>query len=178
MASSKDIPPVVDALLSPFVATDIDAQRPRVIAERMIESARVSYELDGNPLHAWRGYIEARQSGEPVPDWVSTYLDRCAVALLNMATAEKHVQRDAEPSTAIAEAFEMKRPGRSGRGSVFSEFKNNMWLVYGSMVAHNMRHGDKQTHAIEDVARANGVSVATVRRAYKKYKTFTKSATS
>ena len=72
----------------------------------------------------------------------------------------------------------MKRPGQGGRGSVFSEFANRKWLFYGWTVAYYMRQGDQETYAIEDVARKNGVSAATVRRAWKKFKAFTKSPTS
>lgn len=178
MTGPKDIPPSVYELLAPFIVRGDNWQRDPVIAQRAIEAARAAYERDGNPLDVWWAYCEARESGQPVPDWVLTYLDRCAVALLNLASDSAHGKSVTVPSTAIAEAFEMKRPGQGGRGSVFSEFANRKWLFYGWTVAYYMRQGDQETYAIEDVARKNGVSEATVRRAWKKFKAFTKSPTS
>ena len=178
MTGPKDIPPSVFELLAPFIVRDLNWQRDPVIAQRAIEVARAAYERGGNPLDVWWAYCEARESGQPVPDWVLTYLYRCAVALLNLAYGSALGKSVTAPSAAIAEAFEMKRPGQGGRGSVFSEFTNRKWLSYGNTVAFYMRQGDQETYAIEDVARKNDVSVATVRRAWQKYKAFTKSPTS
>ena len=157
---------------------DLNSRPDPVFGQYGIEVARVAYKRDGNPLEVWWAYWQARESGQPVPDWVMTYLDRCAVALLNLASDSAHGKSVTAPSTAIAEAFEMKRPGQGGRGSVFSGFANRKWIFYGVRVAHYMRQGDQETYAIEDVARKNGVSAATVRRAWKKFKAFTKSPTS
>ena len=178
MTGPKDIPPSVAELLAPFIVRDLNGQRDPVIAQSVIEVARDAYERDGNPLDVWSAYCEARESGLPVPDWILTYLDRCAVALLNLGSDSAHGKSVTVPSAAIAEAFEMKRPGKGGRGSVFSKFTNRRWIFYGGTVALYMRQGDQETDAIEDVARKNGVSAATVRRAYKKYiNAFTKSPT-
>ncbi len=178
MTGPKDILPSVHELLAPFIVRGHNWQRDPVMAQHLIEVACAAYERGGNPLDVWVAYWEARQSGQPVPDWVMTYLDRCAVALLNLASDSAHGKSVTAPSTAIAEAFEMKRRGQGGRGSVFSKFTNRMWLFYGHTVASYMRQGDQETYAIGDVARKNGVSVATVRRAWKKFKAFTKSPTS
>ena len=177
MTDPKDIPPSVAALLAPFVVRSLNGQRDHVIAQREIEVAHDAYERDGNPLHVWSAYCEARESGQPLPEWVMTYLDRCAMALMDLVSASAHGKSVTTPSTAIAEAFEMKRPGQGGRGSVFSKFTNRTWIFYGGMVAYYMRQGDKETYAIKDVARKNDVSVATVGRAYQKFKAFTKSPT-
>ena len=178
MAGPKDILPSMDELLAPYIARGHNLQRDPVMAQHLIEVARAAYERGSNPLDVWLAYWEARESGQPVPDWVLTYLDRCAVALLDLASDSAHGKSVTAPSTAIAEAFEMKHPGQGGRGSVFSEFANRKWIFYGETVAHYMRQGDQETYAIEDVARKDGVSEATVRRAWKKYKAFTKSPTS
>ncbi len=178
MAGPKNNLSSVDELLAPFIVRGHNWQRDPVIAQHLIEVARAAYERGGNPLDVWWAYCEARESGQPVPEWVLTYLDRCAVALLNLASDSAHGKSVTAPSTAIAEAFEMKRPGQGGRGSVFSQFTNRMWLFYGETVAYYMRQGDQETYAIEDVARKNGVSAATVRRAWQKFKAFTKSPTS
>ena len=163
---------------TPYIVRGHNWERDPVIAQGLIEAARAAYERGSNPLDVWWAYCEARDSGQPVPDWVMTYFDRCAVALMNLAEAFAVGRSVTAPSTAIAEAFKMKRPGKSGRGSVFSEFVHRTWIFYGGTVALYMRQGDKETYAIEDVARKNGVSVPTVRRAWKKYKAFTKSPTS
>ena len=171
-------------LLAPFIASRPNWQRDPLAAQITSKAARVAYERDGNPLHVWSAYCAVRELGQPVPDWILAYFDRCAVALLNLAGSDNFTgrardgERVTKPSTAIAQAFEMKRPGRSGRGSVFSEFTNKTWLLRGATVEMYMGHGDKEIFAIEEVARQNGVSETTVRRDFKKYKTFTKSPTS
>ena len=154
---------------------DQNSQPDPVFGQYGIEVARAIYECDGNPLEAWWAYWQARESGQPAPEWVMTYFDRCAVALLNLARDSKHGKNVTTPSAAIAEAFEMKRPGQGGRGSVFSEFTNRKWLSYAFLVVHSMHKGNHETCAIENAARKTGVSVATVRRAYQKFKAFTKS---
>ena len=181
----KDILPSVDEfpsvaefiMLAPFIASRPNWQRDPLVAQITSEAARAAYERDGNPLDVWLAYWEARESGQPVPDWVMTYLDRCAVALLNLAGDAAQGNRVPAPSAAIAEAFEMKLPGQGGRGSVFSEFTNRKWLSYAFLVVHSMHKGDQETYAIENAARMVGVSEATVWRAYQKFKAFTKSPT-
>ena len=175
MADARDF---VYADRAPFILRSPNWQRAPIIAQGTIEAACAAYECSGNPLDVWVAYWEARESGQPVPDWVMTYLDRCAVALLNLASDSAHGKSVTAPSTAIAEAFEMKRPGQGGRGSVFSEFTNRKWISYGMIVDHYIRQGDKETYAIENAARKTGVSEAKVRRAWKKFKAFTKSPTS
>ncbi len=102
MAGPKDILSSVDELLVPFIVRGHNWQRDPVIAQRWIEVARAAYERGGNPLDVWWAYCEARESGQPVPDWVLTYLDRCAVALLNLASDSAHGKSVTVPSTAIA----------------------------------------------------------------------------
>ena len=142
---------------------------------RVIGVERAAYERDGNPhgnpLHVWSAYCAVRELGQPVPDWILAYFDRCAVALMNLTGVARDGERVTKPSAAIAEAFEMKRPGQGGPGSVFSEFTNQTWLFRGATVEIYIGHGDKETFAIEEVARQYGVSEATVRRDFKKYKT-------
>ena len=165
-------------LLAVSGVRDQNSQPDPVFGQYGIEVARVAYERDGNPLEVWWAYWQARDSGQPVPDWVLTYLDRSAEALLNLARDSAHGKSVTAPSTAIAEAFEMKRPGQGGRGSVFSEFTKRKWLWYAFLVVLYMDKGDQETYAIENAARKLGASAATVRRAYKKFKAFTKSPTS
>ncbi len=171
MTGPKDIPPGVEELLAPYIVRGHNLQRDPVMAQHLIEVARAAYERDGNPLEVWRGYWEARELGQPLPDWVLTYFDRCAMALMDLARESAHGKSVTVPHTAIAEAFEMKR---SGRGSVFSGFANRTWLTYAFLVVLYMHKGDQETDAIEITARKTGVSTATIRRAYKKFKAFTK----
>ena len=55
---------------------------------RVIGVERAAYERDGNPhgnpLHVWSAYCAVRELGQPVPDWILAYFDRCAVALMNL----------------------------------------------------------------------------------------------
>ena len=79
----------------------------------------------GNPLNVWRAYLECRAHKLPIPDWVLSYLDRVARRFWNLSLADSpFIRADApdqdglpDPATAIAEALEMKRPGRSGAGN-------------------------------------------------------------
>ena len=70
---------------------------------------------------------------------------------------------------AVAEALKLKQPGRTGRGTVFTEMSNYKWIFLGDRVESYMRQGDQETYAIDDVAKRFGVSKSTVRRAWKRY---------
>ena len=79
----------------------------------------------GNPLNVWRAYLECRAHKLPIPDWVLSYLDRVARRFWNLSLADSpFIRADApgqdgspDPATAIVEALEMKRSGRSGAGN-------------------------------------------------------------
>ena len=79
----------------------------------------------GNPLNVWRAYLECRAHKLLIPDWVLSYLDRVARRFWNLSLADSpFIRADApgqdglpDPATAIVEALEMKRSGRSGAGN-------------------------------------------------------------
>jgi hypothetical protein len=52
-----------------------------VLATVFIERSQASYLQTDNPIHAWRVYTLARQSGVPIPDWVLDYFNKVAKML-------------------------------------------------------------------------------------------------
>jgi hypothetical protein len=134
--------------------------------------ARRKYEMTGNPLYAWETFASCRSAGEDIPEWVLEYLDRAAGKLLEYAQHDPPPAKG-ETSTAVAVAMEMKIPGRSGQGTVFTQYvaneKNESGRRILQGVSDRMEAGDKDTHAFENVAKEFGVSHSTVRRAWQKF---------
>lgn len=168
------VPEEVDALLLPFRITgpwdDIKPDK----AQHFIDVAREGYENTRNPLHAWKAYHEARAAGIAIPEWVLDYLDEAAEALWSLQSQTLSGKKLSNPAAAIAEALRMKKPGR-GRGTVFSEFQNAMWIFYGHTVHLYMSLDQKKygraklSQAVSEVANKNDVSESQVWRALKTY---------
>lgn len=136
----------------------------------VIEAYRLAYERDGNPLDAWSALYTARRSDLPIPDWVLTYLDRCATSLLHLAKEGHEGNNKTSPASEIAEAIEMKDRGKSGRGTRLSKFTDKKWMIYGIHVGNRMVcFRDQEKYAIEGVAKKFNVSPSTVRLGWKKY---------
>jgi hypothetical protein len=143
------------------------------------------YAVDRNPVHAWEAYLLHRRSGEPVPEWVLQYLDRAAENLSALDwRAQLGRKKITKPAAAIAEALEMKQPGRHKRVHVFAKRRTFEAVWLGAEVLYRMRRGDQQTYAIDYVAKARGVPKTKVHRAWKRVESlmpscsFNKSATS
>jgi hypothetical protein len=56
---------------------------PKALAQFIVDHLRRRFEGDGNALYAWEALRLARRAQIPVPEWVATYLDACAQALLD-----------------------------------------------------------------------------------------------
>lgn len=170
-----DIPKEVRALLLPFRVAgprrDVNSDN----AKHFIKIAREGYERTLNPLYAWKAYLEARSAGIAVPKWVLGYLDEAAERLWSLQSKTAHGEKLTSPAAAIAEAFRLKKPGRGGRGTVFSEFQKNSWIFYGATVHLYMgldqrKYGRaKLSQAVAEVARINNISKSRVWRALKDY---------
>ena len=136
------------------------------IFEQSFETLRVKYEKDRNPLYAWVAYNGARENGTPVPAWVLEYLDEAAEEICVLADCGGLMRRKIS-HTDIAKAI--KLAGTQGKGNPFSSYKNDFWMAISKTVVSNLLQGDKETYAIEAAAKQGGVSVSTVRRAWKRY---------
>ena len=97
---------------------------PSVWFENAMRIFREQYEADGNPLWAWRALFEVQAYASQghaatLPEWVSQYLERCAVGLLSLDPYT--VDKDKMPH-AISAAVGMTRKG-GGPGFVSSFHK-------------------------------------------------------
>ena len=146
---------------------DIEAlsQAPGRLIDAWLRTCDALWRDTKNPLLAWLAYSEARRGDRPVPGWVSEYLDEVAHTLLLLS--------DDPPSQQVwervGEALGMKRPGRSGAGTVFSRF----WRIVHKLglseaVERALAAGHKTYIAHQDVAHEHGLSSSTVRRAHRK----------
>ncbi len=117
--------------------------------------------MTGNLLHAWKAYNYHRVEGTGVPEWVLECFDRVSENLSDILAGPP----PGDPSTAIAEALEMLPDGPS----VFWTYKNNKQLRYVDAVLTRIEEGDQPTYAIQSVAREQGVSESTVRRAWRAF---------
>jgi hypothetical protein len=123
----------------------------------------LAYLESGNPLQVWATYRLYRLAAEQPPEWVLQYFDRAAA---NLMAVPKQVKN---PSTAIAEAMEMKVTGKSGRGTAFSDNIGGR-MDYAFDTWSLVLDGTKETYAIETTANKFGVSPSTVRSAYHRLK--------
>jgi hypothetical protein len=124
----------------------------------------------GNPLHAWRAYGECRAHGLAIPDWVLAYFDRTADRFWRLTMASSRPVGDLSPL--IAEAVEMKRPGRGGSGSVCTQYDRTNEILLAINAANEIagRSNGKLKVALRRVARQRGVSLSTVERAFKAFR--------
>jgi hypothetical protein len=143
-----------------------------------IKRARVKYEKTRNPMYAWSAYLAVRDLGDPVPEWVLSYIDVGASQLWHFLHAGK------EPIDSLAQAFGFKEPTRGrgrpkGGGNLFAPFKESRWVAIGWRVADAVaKFGPrKEKIAIQEVVSLwniqkprEAVSEPTARRAWKRFK--------
>ena len=67
----------------------------------------------------------------------------------------------------IAKALDVV--GKRGKGNAFSAYGSPIWMFLADMVGLYMREGDKESFAIEDVAKRYDSTKSTVRRAWKRF---------
>jgi hypothetical protein len=129
----------------------------------------------GNPLYPCQAFLQCYEEGLSPPDWVMEYFATIARELCHLSF------HDWEPlnlESKTAEIFGVKTPGRSGRGNIISKYRNTLYerqlaiQVRQSVEARKkLKHAHetvKLKHVYEDVAKDNGTSEPTVRRAWKK----------
>jgi len=86
-----------------------------------IQKYEEQYQKTGNPVLAWRAYLECRAMKLPFPEWVLKYLDRPATLFWEWSMkGGQEVPKDL--GGAVVQALEMRRPGRAGGAS---------WLIVG-----------------------------------------------
>jgi hypothetical protein len=147
--------------------TDRDAQRIAISTdERLFASS-------GNPLHAWDAYSRTRRIGDPIPGWVLDYFDAAVGGLGILLASAQRGEPIKAPAARVAEALGFKKGGRSGRGTIFSDYCTTMfdwgWARIGVQVADLVTSGEKREHALEVVADIEGISESTVDRAWKRF---------
>jgi len=130
----------------------IPASKPR--AAEVLPHYEAVFTETNNPLYAWAAYRHARAWRLDVPEWVLAYLNTAAEKLLGMARDES--DQRSELDALIAEAMGMKR---IGRGTVFSEFRGELYaaqIEIAVQVALRLRAGVKLINAWDDIAKEFG----------------------
>ena len=124
-----------------------------------IAVAKKLYDITRNPLHVWNAYRASRAVRLEVPDWVLSYFDGVAKRLFQHEEAASGKKlRESE----IGKALGMNAPGRE-----FRKFSETLeWADIAEDVRQQLKLGDKEKYAIEDVAKKRGISPSKVRRAW------------
>jgi hypothetical protein len=148
-------------------------------AEKRQEHARVEIEELAKDYHRhrdafapWRVYALCRWAGNmELPDWTLHYFDRVARRMQHLADlGDPLVRKDpTDLAAAVIEALEMKKSGRSGRGTALSRRRAAQRReTIARDVLYRMAHdGTKLYVAIEEAAERFRVGRETIRRAWK-----------
>ncbi len=142
-----------------------EAERQKFVSE-LIENKRMDYESSGNPICAWFAYHAARESGRSPPAWTLEYLDEVAKGFWELwyDSGSDHKISPSEILKAV------KLAGIRGKETAFSSYEYIWaWSGIAERVGSKISQGDKETYAIEDVAKWSGASKSTVRRYWKRY---------
>jgi hypothetical protein len=141
----------------------------RLIAAGYLQGLLQQYAWQHNPLSLWRAYKVSRDASLPIPEEALSYFDRAAAKFWKLS--ERGHTPPTSPSSAIAEALEMKRPGQSGRGTVFTSYDLSGQAALASAAAQE-RQGIyfKRYLAFKRVAKAHGTTEAKVKAAFKIFK--------
>jgi len=139
----------------------------------IVDRCESDYKRTNNPLYAWTAYRQCRKAGAEIPQWVLEYLDWAAANLVRLSES---LPEGKEVAPSIAEGLRMKRPGKSGRRTVFTEFRDldettGMGRKHiAATVMSRITKGYKPDQAIEYAAKRYGISKSTVRRAWKDHR--------
>ena len=132
----------------------------------MLEVERRCFVETNNPMHVWSAYSLARVCDAPVPEWVLRYFDFVSRNLLSLsADVQSEGGKDLGPRIAQA----MKLEGKPRSGSPLVQYHADWMVLALNVIGHLPHAGGKEYLAIEEVAASSGVSISTVRRAFKLY---------
>ncbi len=131
---------------------------------QLFERLRQESEQNRNPLCAWFAYLAARKNGRTPPAWTLRYLDEVASGMWELYERVEFGWKISHKDIAKA----VKLVGTRGKGNAFSSF-DTMWMYLAEKVGFNISQGDKETYAIEDVAKRFGANKSTIRRYWKRY---------
>jgi hypothetical protein len=134
------------------------------------------YRSSGNPVFAWRAYLECRGAKLEIPEWVLTYFDGPARVFWRWSTPiDGRPPTGKKLSDGVLAALRLKRRGKKGRGNLFAEvFPDAASLALAGSVHFALRTdpltGGKVYRAIDIVREQAGVSRATVQRAWGRHR--------
>jgi hypothetical protein len=142
----RDIHGLAQRVRARYFAQEAKARRDAERHERFLAS--------GNPMHPSHAYLEARSTGEPVPDWVMAYLDEAFRDFWSSFQGYLDRKRPNEPEKALAKAFKISdRNGRkTGRGTIWTEFSDTDWIAIGADVMFLARRYLKKGRAFNETA--------------------------
>ena len=121
------------------------------------------YTATRNPLYAWQCMLLTAQHNADLPQWVSDYLLETGKNLCNLIDTK--VER---VPIAVAQATGFAR--ESGKSSYFSEFVLlDKTIMLSALVSKYYSEGHKLKHAYEEVNKATGIPVETIREAHERH---------
>ena len=129
------------------------------------------YERERNPVGVWRAYAEYRGAKmTSFPEWILEYFDRPARQFWRWTMAHSEPPPRKNIASKIAEALEMKRPGKSGAGNVFVDYSDRKYRALAGKIYFKIHEGHSAYKVKRLIAKEAKVSVPTLDRAWKKYK--------
>jgi hypothetical protein len=123
------------------------------------------YKATGNALYVWRAFLLHQSARDEIPGWVSEYLLRAAENLLTLTQALPR-----KPAPAIAEALEMKSPGRSGPHTIFSKYVRHETEVAPIVLAtlEKQFEGDEYAKGVATELKVHKSKTGRIRRKFTK----------
>jgi hypothetical protein len=123
------------------------------------------YKFDQNPIYLWMLFHECHYLKLSIPEVVMEYISDVAENIWVSAMEGKLLR-----SLPVLMGF--KKPGKTGRGTIESKFRDTDALMLAVLVHEGIKHGLTPTDAINDVAETKHHDAeASVRRAWNRYKT-------
>ena len=144
---------------------------------------RALYEATGDPIYAWKCYLQWRRVGTIPPEWVLEYLDAAASAIVGVAgdfqqraaalpKGNKGARRKLSDQSAgrLSAALGFNRRGRGNYLLQPGDFKDRkFWLAVRVMYVKRSLGTRGATKAIDVVAAEQNEPTSNVRDAWKKF---------
>lgn len=150
----------------------------------IVEAERETFSRTGNPMCAFRAYVETRLVGDPLPEWVIRYLDQGIRNFWNSFVGFRSggfpdgSPAPNNPDEAIAEAFGIKPYGnkKTGRGTVWSKYADSRWFYVGRDILNFLDKQNalgrrvKETAAVFEAAQKHDIEPKTAERDWRQFK--------
>lgn len=140
----------------------LEPHAAKTLAGALLEHLQFAFTETGSPLFVWAAFRTARRNGQPVPDWVLSFLDDCAGRVSDLAaTQPDRIGREA----ARAFGFAAMKPGPNP--AVTEARKLRAHLAVYAFLRERRAHLKTLEEAINEAEDRFGMSRSTVFSVYK-----------